>query len=384
VKRSYDPLNLLRTSLGALALAASLAAHATALGDLAAQMKPGEWRELPTNGFTGILLPNFAGSADSPIIEFTDKAVRNPLTRKVYFLGCARGGTGGSGIAYVCGNTGAEDAGYIVYDEDTNTWSRMPSAPVNSAPHGYNHAAMNPANGDYFYWECRQLNNPKVWKYSTGQWTTLPVPSAVYSGFGALEFFPEMNALVFIDGGDGLPPTARILPSGASSWSSISIGFPIGTFSNFSRYSAQHKLLYFGGGTNGSRVLLKMDAQGRITRGADAPIWLGVGGGEGRQVVDPVSGNLLALETGSGGAGTGSVYSYDPVANQWTKHGTHPLGTAYGQVIAILVSVPEHGVVMAVNYKGGNDKVYLYKHASSTGTAVDTSAPPVPGGVKVQ
>jgi len=376
------PLNLLRTSLGALALAASLAAQATAVGDLAAQMKPGEWRELPTNGFKDILLPNFPGSADSPIIEFTDKAVRNSLTRKVYFLGCARGGTGGSGIAYVCGNTSAEDAGFIQYDEDTNTWSRLPTAPVNSAPHGYNHAAMNPANGDYFYWECRQLSNPKVWKYSTGQWTTLPVPSTVYSGFGALEFFPEMNALVFIDGGDGLAPTARILPAGASSWSSVSIGQPIGTYSNFSRYSAQYKLLYFGGGTNGDRVLAKMDAQGRVTRGADAPIGLGVGGTGGRQVVDPVSGNLLALASGT--PGTGSVYSYDPAANQWTKHGTHPLGTAYGQVIAFLVAIPEHGVVMAVNYNYGNDKVYLYKHAAGTGATVDTAAPPVPAGVKVQ
>ena len=31
-----------------------------------------------------------------------------------------------------------------------------------------------------------------------------------------------------------------------------------------------------------------------------------------------------------------------------------------------------------------NDKVYLYKHSAGTGAAVDTSAPPVPGGVKVQ
>jgi len=40
--------------------------------------------------------------------------------------------------------------------------------------------------------------------------------------------------------------------------------------------------------------------------------------------------------------------------------------------------------VMAVNYNYGNDKVYLYKHAAGTGSTVDTAAPPVPAGVKVQ
>lgn len=376
----------IRSAACAFLVVSALPAHGTVLGDLAAQLRPGEWRELPTAGFSGILLPSFAGDGQSPFIEFTDRAQRNPLTKKIYILGCARGSTGGSGISYVCGGTDAEDAGFVEYDENTNAWRRMPAAPVNSAPHAYNHAAMNPANGDYYYIESSQLSNKKLWKLSGGVWQTLPYPPNVFSGFGALEFFPEMNALVYIDGGDGWPPKVLTLSPGASSWTSTPLNHPIGKFSNFSEYSPRHKVLFFGGGTNNERVLLKMDAQGRVTRCADAPIPLGVFGFGGRQTIDPVSGNLLALETGTNGPGTGSVYEYDPVADRWTKHGTHPLGTPYGPVIAVLVPVYEHGVVFAVNYSYGNNKVYLYRHSAGSGTPapVDIAPPPAPMGLRVQ
>ena len=197
MKRTTGLCYVLQAAVAACGLAAaSPAVEATALGDLAAQMQPGEWRELSTTNFQGMLLPNFAGDGSSPIIEFTDRAVRNPLTKTIYFLGCARGAPGGSGIAYVCGGTDAEDAGFISYDENSNSWQRMPAAPVSGGPHAYDHSTINPTNGDFYYWECNQLSNHKVWKLSGSTWQTLPVPSNVYSGFGALEFFPEMNALV--------------------------------------------------------------------------------------------------------------------------------------------------------------------------------------------
>ena len=70
---------------------ASRTADATPLGDLAAQMQPGEWRELVTQNFGGMTLPNYAGDGSSPFIEFTDEAQRNPATKRIYILGCARG-----------------------------------------------------------------------------------------------------------------------------------------------------------------------------------------------------------------------------------------------------------------------------------------------------
>lgn len=278
-------------------------------------------------------------------------------------------------MAYACGSTTAEDAGYVSYDEVTNSWQRMPDSPVRAAPHAYDHAALNPQNGDYYFYETNQLSNHKVWKYSAAQWQTLPMPT-VYSGFAALEWFPDLNALVLIDGGDGLQRKLLTLPNGAGSWSSVNIDFPMGTYSNFTEYSSAHHLMFFGGGTNGDRVLLKLDAQSRITRAADSPVSLGQFGGEGRVTTDPVSGNLLALDSGSG-PGTGYVYEYDPTTNQWSQHGVHPLGTPYGQVIAVLVPVIEHGVVFAVNYHSANNsKVYLYRHEPGAGTVIAAPMPP--------
>jgi hypothetical protein len=351
-------------------------AQATALGDLAAQMQPGEWRELATIGFDGgaILLPNFAGDGSSPIIEFTDEAQRNPLTKKIYILGCARGSPGGSGLAYNCGSTGAEDAGFIEYDETSNSWRRMPTAPVCAAPHAYDHAALNPATGEYFFLESNQVQSRDFWKLSGGQWTTLPYPSGTLSGFGGLEFFPELGAFVFVDGGAGFPPAVFTLPSGATAWTKTDLGHPIGKDHNFSEYSAKHKLLFLGGGAGGDRVLLKMDATGRITRAADAPIPLGVYGSGGRQTTDPVTGNLLALETG------GNVYEYDPTVDRWTRQGPHPLTGVYGSVIAVLTPVPEHGVVFAVKWNAGSGTVYLYKH-SAGGAPPPPTPPPAPGGL---
>jgi hypothetical protein len=369
-------LQRLPAALAVLGLSAvSPGIEASVLGDLAAQMSPGEWRVLTTNNFNGMVLPNFAGDGSSPIIEFTDEAQRNPLTKRIYILGCARGATD---PAYQCGSTDGADSGYVMYDEATNAWQRMPTAPVAAAPHGYDHAAMNPANGDYFYWESIQLSNHKVWKFSNNQWTQLPVPSNVFSGFGGFEFFPDMNALLFVDGGDGFPAKVVILPSGANSWQSVTVGQPIGTYENFTEYSPNHHLMYFGGGTGNARVLLKMDAQRRITRAADSPIGLGQFGSDGRQTTDPVTGNLLALSAAAP-LGNGRVYEYDPVSNQWTQHGTHPLGTPEGQVIAVMVPVPEHGVVFVVNYTSRtSSQVYLYRHSTGTGTPAPTVSIPLP------
>lgn len=377
VKRKFDLVHFFAVTSAALGLAAIVpGAGASALGDLAAQMQPGEWRELKTNNFTGILLPNFAGDGSSPFIEFTDRAVRNPLTKKVIILGCSRGAPGGNGKAYSCGGQADEDSGFVEYDENSNSWTRRTDGPVSGGPHAYNHATLNPANGDYFYRESNQLSNFKLWKWSGGQWTTLTTPPNTFSGFGALEFFPERNALVFVDGGDGFPAKVLTLPSGSSSWSSTPVNAPIGKFSNFSQYSPKRKVLFFGGGTDGDRVLVKMDAQGTITRCADAPLSIGVFGSNGRQSIDPVTGNLLAFDSGT--PNTGHVFEYDPGTNQWTKHGTHPLGTSSGQVISVMTPVQEQGVILVVNFNYGNDKVYLYRHSAGKGDPVPTTKTPQP------
>lgn len=334
-------------------------------------MNAGEWRELETINFADMLLPSDAGAGDSPIVEFSDKMVRNSISKKVYFLGCARGNTGGSAPDYECSDTADRDAGFIVYDELTNTWAEMPASPPCAAPHSYDHAAINQDTGDYFYVESGQISGRTVWKWASGAWTELPYPSTTGGTVtGALEWFPDLSKLTYIDGGDGYPPKLWTLTPGDAAWSQVAITEPIGAYSCFSRYSPQHRCIYFGGGIstsyyagNGAKTLCKLTATGAIVRCADPPagVDLGVGGAGGRQCIDPRTGNLLFFGQHSGSPGNGRVYSFD--GTSWAQHDFHPLGTTGNQLIAVFVENIAAGVVMAVNWNGSaGSKVYLYRH----------------------
>lgn len=347
---------------GVIALAAwlmslSAPAHATVLSDLAATMQPGEWRELSTTGFnTGDILVPTGGAGN--IIEYTDEVQRNPLTKKMYIIGCARSNAGAGN--YQCGNTGTEDAGWIEFDENTNTWARMPTAPTDTGFHTYDHAAIDPATGDYYF---REISN-RVWKYSGGLWTLLPniAPSAYDTACcGGLEFFPERNELIFVDGS-----TQRLFVwrPGQTSWSTVSIGPTLGDYEIFTEYNARRKVLYMGGGNGDDYGLVVMNELGTLTRVASSPAELGQSGSV--QSIDPNTGNLLLF------ASNNQIYEYDPLTDTWALRGSHPLVGGYN-FMAAAVPVPEYGVVFAVKYDFGNSKVYLYKNS----TASSTSAPTV-------
>jgi len=87
---------LLAASVAVFAMV-PLASRATPLGDLAATVQPGQFKVLTTNNFNlngvpgGILVP--PGGSGS-ILEYTDEAQRNPVTKKIYIIGCARSSDG--------------------------------------------------------------------------------------------------------------------------------------------------------------------------------------------------------------------------------------------------------------------------------------------------
>lgn len=357
-----------------LLVAFTAPADATALGDLAAIMKPGEWRELATSGFgNGAILEPPNGV--STFLEFTDEAQRNPLKKKIYIIGCARG----MNQAYNCGSTGAGDADWIEYDENTNSWSRMLSSPINTGFHAYDHAAMDPATGDYYYHEM----GSKVWKYSNGQLTQIASNFASSYNYGAMEFFPERNELVFVDGQSN-PKRLFTLKKGASAWTSIPVSLPLGEYHNFTEYSAKHKLLFIGGGINCGNCLLMMDVQGNLTSAANAPIEIGIGGSLAVNTIDPLTGNLLVF-TSRKSSGSNDVYEYNPVSNKWTKFGSHlAQGGTDNDMFTVAVPVPDHGVVFVVMYDSNSSKVYLYKHSAGSPPPADTTAPAAPVNLRVQ
>jgi hypothetical protein len=365
-------------ALSVLAAFATLDAHATALGDLAATMQPGQFKTLTTTNLNqgglagGIYVPS---GGDGVVQEYSDEALRNPITKKIYIIGCGRTNSGSG--QYVCGNSGAEDAKWIEYDENTNSWKTMPTTPFSLYPHTYDHAALDPATGDYYF---RVHGSNEVWRYTGGNWVSLPDMPNWGSCCGAIEYFPELGGIVFPDPRTGGGQFYLYKP-GASGWQTLPGGIAFGDYHYITEYSAKHKLLFIGGGVGAENVLLKMDATGKVTKAANAPVSLGIASCGAVHTVDPVSGNLVVFHC------NGNIYSYNPTTNAWAQHGTHPLGTGY-DLLTAATPVAEHGVIFLARAGAQGDSpgstVYLYKHTTGSAPPPDTTPPNPPLSLRVQ
>lgn len=351
--------------------------HASVLSDLAATMQPGDWKEVPQgSSFKGgaIFVP--AGGSGS-ILEFTDEVQRDPRSKKLYILGCARSDAGIGN--YQCGSTTSEDAKFIVYDEATNSWSEGPPAGINSWPHGYDHAALDPQNGDYYY---REYHNKNIWRLKNGQWSTLPAAPAVSDppGNNAMEYFPGIGLVV---------PNPRekdgefyVYSPSTNSWTIISEDFE-GDYSQFTEYNPVHNFLYFGGGNSWAHHLYKLDANKNVTRLTDSPVEMGTHTGcTGVQTIDPLTGKLVVFGCDVGRQAVNGVYEYDPTTNSWARTGTHPL--TWYDLTSAAAPLPEYGVIFVASYTGGGTgKIWLYKHSAGTPAPRDTTPPSPPLNLKL-
>ncbi len=164
----------------------------TSLGQLADTLQPGQWVEVNTNGFSnGAFLETNTG----PITQWSDKGVWDPTRRRFYFMGAPHGGVDK----------------FIIYSADTNTWTtgQNPCQATGTActvTHGYEHLTVNPATGELYY---RVYYSPLVFKFepSTGVWSriaNLPLAAPAIQCCGALEWFPDRNELIFVDGDWGV------------------------------------------------------------------------------------------------------------------------------------------------------------------------------------
>jgi len=381
MRRLFCALSLFATvSFGARSQEATAPSPTEQLGILAAMIKPGDWLEVTdeVNFTVDHVLPNVVGNGLSPITEFTDRALFDPKHRMVHVMGCARGGA--VGTDYECGDGNNNDAGYSYYDLVANTWTRDTSHAVNTAPHAYDHATLDD-DGNLYFWENIETNG-HVLQMRTGgpggRWSTIPQGGGAWCPSCALEFFPERRSLVFIDGGNDVNrpkggPTffPKIIERRRNgSWTPTTITSTpsefIGYLANFSRYSPQRQLIYFGGGQAdnagvGTRILWTYDAAGKLERQEDAPsgLQLGTLGSSGKQAINPCNGNLLALDNTPK-----DVWEFDPTSTPdgtWTNVGMHPLTTDDGnQLLAVLATVDDYDVVMVVSYNGGGE-VWLYK-----------------------
>ena len=259
---------------------------------------------------------------------------------------------------------------FAVYSETTNTWVEKPRpfwfpSITETAMHGYDHSAMNPATGELYHrpftgkrmvWRYRPWLD--AWQTATTLPTSLIASDADLSCCIGVEYFPEAKTLVFVDGDPG-----KFFSFGTTTgrWTMHATGLTMGSYHNFAEYNPVVKVVV-GGGGNGSSDIYKLDTLGAVTKMRNAPF--GVGTMQSVFTVDPVSGDYLVFNASS------QFYAYNVRTDTWTqKSGTVPIFTSASPVVTSVVATPvsTYGVNVFVSCDGANCEVNVYKNAEASG-----------------
>jgi hypothetical protein len=335
-----------------VAFACLAPAHAGPLGDLAGQMKPGEWRELATNlAKDTILYRNVNGKVYYGDLSATwsNYLAWNSATEEIYWLGAPH----------------LQPFAFLRYSAKDNLWHSETEVPdcmrlpgyEGCFNHGYDEGTIDRARGVFYFSSVGRLFSYRIADKAWTQWTQAELASARAAG---MAFFPPHGTLAFVIG----PAAAegglvQLIDPAARKVETVAKDLEMGGYSNTIEYSPGHRKLYFGGG-GGSRHFYSMDSAKEITRLADAPAELTCVGTS--LAVDPVTGDPLFLATDNG------FHGYSPATGAWKALASPPQKlNGSTSVAAMATDIPEHGVVfyMSPSLK----KVFLYKHAAA-GTPV--------------
>ena len=318
----------------------------TALGAVAARMKAGSWAELKTHNLVPTLR---ARGASGAIFGYSEDGAWDPATEQFLYVGGDHG----------------DEARFITYSAGTNTWKVMPRPEWISrgTSHGYDHNAINPAAGDFYY---RPFSGKVIHSYDIkkGTWSPLPalnVPEYISCAVG-VEYFPELNGLVFANLQGG---SVYFFSEKSREWTTLARKLPPAGYHTFAEHNPVHKVLIFGGGGS-DKKLFRLDAKGKVTQLKDAPVALGVM--NTIVTVDPVGGEYLVFTRG------GEFYVYDVVADRWTRRNASavpifkPTRVRDNKVWHVNAApLSTYGVVMFVKYYSASTPrawVYLYKHSA--------------------
>lgn len=172
----------------------------------------------------------------------------------------------------------------------------------------------------------------------------------------ALEFFPDLDGLVWVRGAVG---EVWLFRENGQQWSQLGT-WPTqdgGTWT-FAEYDPVHKLLLFGSGN--SNTLFKLASSGQITTLRNPPITIYDGSGyAGVFTVDPVSGTYLLLTPTSR-----QFYSYDLNTDSWQLRSSPTKPDLSSKGVAA-TPVSGYGVNLFVSCTRGDCHAHVYKHAGS-------------------
>jgi hypothetical protein len=364
-------------------------AAATQLGNLAASMNPGEWRQLTTNNI-GAVSRAFFGNPGYDDNQFWNSKKRQMMIE-----------TSTHGAFTTC--PGACPLPLITYDDDTNTWTTGGAQPPHTGAtwHNYDHAAWDDTNEIFYY---RYSNTPNIYRYCVnntpswcagrqGTWTLIAssplslMPNCCQVA-GAISYHETLSggALLFYNGDTFGMGCGGLLGYRESTGTWQMLGgspcqFPTGDYNNLAEYSPRKKVAIFGGGignltqAHGKR-LWKIDQNGTITRLTDAPRPINTGIINRSAVADPGTGNFIFIfgyeaaqgemwELNPDGNGTWTLIDSDlrrpgKICNSFLDSSAGCSGDFYG------AAVSTYGVIMYWKYTGlSAGEVWIYKHVAS-------------------
>jgi hypothetical protein len=310
------------------------------------------------------------GGASGFIFGYTESIKWDPVSRQLFFIGMDHNQPSGER--------------FVSYAESTNSWQILPQpaamggSGVGNVNHGYDHHALDPANRYLYFRYGFAARSVYRYQIDTKVWTKLSDNNVLnYSQCcGGLDYFPELNGVVWAQAGENGNWGGVFLYSYSSGqWQRLGAAnsYVMGTYHNFAEYNPINKVLVFGGG-NGSSNIYKLTASGVVTQLKTAPFALGIQ----RSVftVDPVSGDYLVLNSAK------EFWKYNVNNDAWTRLPDPPSGiwgtnSVEGPVHGMVAGpVNTYGVISTVvcrDNSNSNCHIHLYKHASS-----GTTPPPAP------
>lgn len=315
-----------------LPVPAAAADSPTEIGRRAGALKPGQWVELKSQGYDFTTLMR-----GDDILAYTGKAAWDARSEQVLFIGQVH--LKGPPV-------------FISYAVRDNTWKRQPTPPWAEKLkwfHAYDNNAADSAHGIFYHHASasRQVHRYDVAKKT---WTTLPDLKGPVGHGTALEYFPELKGLVRVLGG-----SVWFWSEEKNAWSQRAAKLDMGPYHNFACYSPRFKTVLLGGG-NGSGAVYRLDAQGKLAAGKNAPLPLGIG--RTLNVVDPASGEMLVL------AKDRKFLAYHPGKDEWRELPSAGVPFSGGHSVAA-VPLGRYGVVLFFSSRPQGMKTFLYKHAEA-------------------
>ncbi len=312
--------------------------QASALATLAQSLASKEALPLTTPGFNDGAI--FRNSGTGSILEYTAKAVWDPVRKVARFIGDSHT---------------PQVSGMVSYDDATNTFTRSSVPWDGSISHGYDHTAIR-QNGEVYH---HLYNSATVYRYrpALSQWDAITsIPMTGFNIVAPLEFFPDRDSLVLYEVNNGLFEYSF----STGQWTNPSGPLAnLGSYNNQSKYDAVSRAIVLVG--SGSNSGYRYNANGTLTSISAGGVGFATpGDGAGAILTqDPASGRVIAFNWSRQG------YEFDGSAFVSTGY-TLPAAIAQteGGVFNIQAApVSTYGVVLLVGAgsSGGGD-VYVYKH----------------------